>query len=168
MAQPLQTFTDSHTDTITQLVLDPLSPNMLISGSTDGLVNIFDLRQPQEEDALFQVINHGSAIHRTGITLGPLERPDVYALGTDETLSFHTLASVNADSPEPRPAVLGDMRVHLECEYAIKIFSCGHDGTDGLIAVGSHRYVFGPLFNIPDRAGKMPWQLDYLSAAMPS
>ncbi|EON69350.1 hypothetical protein W97_08610 [Coniosporium apollinis CBS 100218] len=132
VAPPLRKFTDSHTDTITSLVLDPLRPNILISGSTDGLVNVFDVSIAEEEDALFQVVNHGSAVHRTGLTPGPLDRKDIYVLGTDETASFHALDGEEVVEMAPSSVVMGDFRSALGCEYAVDIVA-------GYIAVGSHR-----------------------------
>lgn len=140
MAAPLRKFTDSHTDTITSLVLDPLRPNILISGSTDGLVNVFDVSIAEEEDALFQVVNHGSAVHRIGLTPGPLDRKDIYVLGTDETASFHALDGEEVVERAPSSVVMGDFRSALGCEYAVDIVA-------GYIAVGSHRYVYSSLLD---------------------
>jgi hypothetical protein len=128
------TFSESHTDTITELRFLPYpsqSPITLLSGSTDGLVTVFDTTVSEEDDAVLQVINHRSAVHHTGL-LGK----DIYALGTDEKLSFYTQQDPNPDLKDPDPFVLGDLREHAAgCEYAIKI---RNDQSRPLLAVGAH------------------------------
>ena len=47
-AVPLRQYNESHTDTITQLEFHPDQPNLLLSGSTDGLVSIFDISKKYE------------------------------------------------------------------------------------------------------------------------
>ena len=102
------TYSESHTDTITELRFLPFPSNsstVLLSGSTDGLVNIFDTTVGDEDDAVLQVINHRSAVHHTGL-IGD----EIYALGTDEKLSFYTQQDPNPEHKDPDPFVLGDLR----------------------------------------------------------
>jgi WD40 repeat protein len=130
---PLLSLIESHTDTITSLQLHPNHPTLLLSSSTDGLVNIFDTSQAEEEDALYQVINHGSAIAHAGFMY---PGTDIYALGTDETMSFYALQSTKEDEEEPAPKAFGDVREALGCEYLVDMHWVG-----GLpfVAGGKHR-----------------------------
>jgi WD repeat-containing protein 89 len=130
------TYSESHTDTITELRFLPYpssSSTVLMSGSTDGLVNIFNTTVAEEEDAILQVINNTSAIHHTGL-IGD----DIYALGTEETLSFYAQQNPNLEQKDPDPFLLGDIREQWSCEYAIKIHNHMHTP---LLAVGSHTDV---------------------------
>ncbi|KAG9376412.1 WD40 domain containing protein [Pyrenophora tritici-repentis] len=106
----LRTYPDSHTDTVTTLSLHPSHPSLLLSSSTDGLINIFDTTQADEDDALYQVINHGSAIAHAGFMF---PSTDIYAIGTDETVSFHALQSQEEEVEEPSPRVWGDAKLSL-------------------------------------------------------
>jgi WD40 repeat protein len=125
-------YVESHGDTITELRFIPhaQSSSLLLSASTDGLINIFDTSVAEEDDALFQVVNHRSALHHAGL-IGN----DIYALGTDETLSFYAFQSPDPDVEEPKPSVLGDVREALDCEYVV---SLAHSGTKPLLAIGNH------------------------------
>ncbi|OCK82171.1 WD40 repeat-like protein [Lepidopterella palustris CBS 459.81] len=125
-------FVESHTDTITDLQFHPTEPNLLLSGSTDGLVNVFDISKPEEEDALYQVINHRSAVHHAGFLN---QSTDIYALGTDETLSFYALQSPDESAQEPQPNHYGDVREKFGCEYVAKL---SWIDTKAFLAVGSH------------------------------
>ena len=132
---PLRSYIDSHTDTITTLALHPSLPSLLLSSSTDGLVNIFDTTQADEDDALYQVINHGSAIAHAGFMY---PGTDIYAIGTDETLSFFALQSQKEEEEEPSPKIWGDVREGLGCEYVVDMCWIGDRPC---VAAGKHRYV---------------------------
>lgn len=58
----LATFTDSHQDDLTQVKYHPTKRNYLATGSTDGLINIFDTNQSDEDDALENCLNTESSI----------------------------------------------------------------------------------------------------------
>ena len=107
---------ESHNDDITELQFHPTLPNRLLSGSTDGLVSIFDTSIQDEDDALVQVINHGS-IHRAGF----LTEDAVYALSHDEQFSIHALNTADEEAVEPAPIVFGDVREKLSCEYVVEV-----------------------------------------------
>lgn len=132
---PLRSYIDSHTDTVTSLQLHPTLPTLLLSSSTDGLVNIFDISQADEDDALYQVINHGSAIAHAGFMY---PSTDIFALGTDETMSFYALQSQQEEEEEPAPKAFGDVREPLDCEYLAKMHWVG---SQPFIAGGKHRLV---------------------------
>jgi WD repeat-containing protein 89 len=85
---------------------------VLLSGSTDGLVNIYDTTIVDEDDALVQVINHGS-IHHAGF----LHDDTIYALSHDEVFSIHL--STHPDNPAEDPGAIhfGNLREPLGCEY---------------------------------------------------
>jgi len=108
---------------------------MLLTASTDGLVNIFDTSKPDEEEALYQVINHRSAVHHAGFLF---PGTDIYALGTDETLSFYALQSQDEEKEEPAPKHVGDVRERLDCEYLVKMHWVGDEA---YLATGKHRFV---------------------------
>ncbi|KAL1962535.1 hypothetical protein VTN77DRAFT_9410 [Rasamsonia byssochlamydoides] len=108
---------ESHNDDVTELQFHPTRDNVLLSGSTDGLVNIYDTTVTDEDDALLQVINHGS-IHRAGF----LSEKAVYALSHDEVFSIHPITDPDSNNAEkdPSPIQFGDLRQPLKCEYVVQ------------------------------------------------
>ncbi|KAG5897291.1 hypothetical protein JTB14_011456 [Gonioctena quinquepunctata] len=60
----LGAYWESHTDDITQVKFHPDDMNKLISGSTDGLINIYDLSQTCEDDALTESLNSESSVEQ--------------------------------------------------------------------------------------------------------
>lgn len=129
---PRLQFVESHTDTVTEIRLHPARATALLSASTDGLINIFDITQSNEDDALYQVMNHKSALHHAGF----LNNDDVFALGTDETLAVYRLQDPDEDVPEPDPLHFGDVRESLDCEYMAGLI---RRGRDWFIAAGKYR-----------------------------
>ncbi|KKA24237.1 WD domain protein [Rasamsonia emersonii CBS 393.64] len=98
---------ESHNDDVTELQFHPTRDNVLLSGSTDGLVNIYDTTITDEDEALLQVINHGS-IHRAGF----LSEKAVYALSHDEVFAIHPMTDPDSKD-DPSPIQFGDLRQPL-------------------------------------------------------
>lgn len=136
---PLRSFIDSHHDDITDIAFHPSDPNVLMSGSTDGYTNIYDLRQAEEEDALHQVINFAS-IHSCG-WLAPRR---IFTLSHMETLAIHELNDNSDEAKEPRPVEFDDIRESWGCDYVVDIYpgyvACGNsqEGTGKLRILSLH------------------------------
>ena len=111
----------------------PSRTELLLSGSTDGLVHVYDTNIAEEDDALIQVMNHGSSIHHAGF----LSDTDIFALSHDETLSVYQLANPDEEVEEPLPRVFGDLRERLGCEYVVQVLGSASSGV--VVATGSHR-----------------------------
>lgn len=57
-------YWDSHEDDVTFLKFHPVEQDMLASGSTDGLVNVFDIREEKEDDAITTCHNTEDSVSR--------------------------------------------------------------------------------------------------------
>jgi hypothetical protein len=87
-----------------------------------------------EDDALLQVINHGS-IHHAGF----LSEQAVFALSHDEVFSVHPITNPDSDEAnDPTPIQFGDLRQPLNCEYVVQTLT-GPQGT--YLAAGNTTYV---------------------------
>lgn len=161
-AAPLRNYAESHTDSITQLAFHPDQSNVLLSGSTDGLVSFFDVNQTDEEDALQQVLNPRSAVHCAGF----LTADRAFVLTTDEQMLIYPLLEPQ-DGGEPAPAIdLGDVRPQLDCMYAISllrqsdgshVIACGHNEKETLSLIqltGPSSYGFGQKVELPGAHGE--------------
>lgn len=118
-----------------QLSYHPTQSSCLLSGSTDGLVNIYNTAILDEDEGLVQVFNHGASISHAGF----LPESALYALSHDETLSIYDLANPEDDSSKDNPQnpiKFGDLRPQLGCEYVVDILP-----TNGgaIVGAGSHR-----------------------------
>ncbi|KAL4818513.1 WD40-repeat-containing domain protein [Aspergillus spinulosporus] len=114
--QPRLEYVESHNDDVTELQYHPTRHNILLSGSTDGLVNIYNTTITDEDEALVQVINHGS-VHRAGF----INERTIYALSHDETFSIHPATDPDEEAQEPEPIQFGDLRQPLNCEYIAQL-----------------------------------------------
>lgn len=55
--RPLGCYKESHSSSVVCLKFAPNSNEFLLSGGSDGLVNVYDLKQSSEDDALFHSFN---------------------------------------------------------------------------------------------------------------
>ncbi|XP_054828292.1 WD repeat-containing protein 89 [Eublepharis macularius] len=94
---PLGVYSESHNDDITKISFHPSKPNLVVSGSTDGLVNVFDIDQDSEDDALMSTCNSGSSVSFVGWSgKGFLQ---VYCMTHDEGFSWWDLAQLDTEEP---------------------------------------------------------------------
>lgn len=116
-ANVVRSFVDSHHDDITYIEFHP-SQNYLMSGSTDGCVNIYNLDEPYEDEALHQVINFAS-VHSCHFTTASR----ILVLSHMETLGFFELNNTDYETnSEPQPNELGDLRLKWpNCEYVVDL-----------------------------------------------
>lgn len=55
-------YWESHMEDVTSLAFHSSKQDVLASGSTDGLINVFDLTQPSEDSALTYSLNTESSV----------------------------------------------------------------------------------------------------------
>lgn len=67
-------YQDSHRDDVTQIKFHTTVRNLLASGSTDGLINIFDISETTEDDALQYCLNTESSVQT--LNWHPASSPD--------------------------------------------------------------------------------------------
>lgn len=61
------TYDQSHSDDVTFLCFHPEKEGVLLSGSTDGLMTVYDVRQgADEDDAVLSAANSGASLARGG------------------------------------------------------------------------------------------------------
>lgn len=140
---PLRSLIDSHHDDVTCIKFHPSDVNILLSGSTDGYTNIYDLKQDEEEDALHQVINYAS-IH----SCGWLSPKRIFTLSHMETFAIHELNDKSDELKEPQPLDFGDVRETWNCDYVVDIYP-------GLIATGKTQEDCGELRLLPFKDEKV-------------
>ncbi|KAI6908281.1 WD40 repeat-like protein [Hortaea werneckii] len=138
---PLRDYAESHTDSITQLAFHPSAPHVVLSGSTDGLVSIFNGNEADEEEALQTVFNPRSAVHCAGF----LSQQEVYVFTTDEQFLIYPLPTSTTEGgsdeqssvadQQQQPRDFGDVREKLNCMYVINLLRQPADNQP-LIAYG--------------------------------
>ena len=99
-------------------------------------MNIYDIAQSDEDDALIQVANHGSSINHANF----LSNFQFFAISHDENFSVYQLENVDDSATEVSPQVFGDLRPQLECEYIVDVIP-SIDRGETILGAGSHRYV---------------------------
>ncbi|XP_018582993.2 WD repeat-containing protein 89 [Scleropages formosus] len=93
----LGVYSESHSDDITQVRFHPRNPDRLASGSTDGLVNVFDLSCGSEEEALLATCNSSSSVSTVCWAGKGYER--LLCLSHDEGLHLWDLGQLDTEEP---------------------------------------------------------------------
>lgn len=104
-----------------------------MSGSTDGLVNVYDTRVTDEDEVIIQTFNHGS-IHRAGFLNGT----EIYAASHDEKVALYDI-SEDHDAGSAT-LELGDIRQAVGCQYLTDILP-KPDGAGAVVGLGSQEWV---------------------------
>ncbi|NWX31799.1 WDR89 protein, partial [Notiomystis cincta] len=156
--EPLGVYSESHSDDITKICFHPSQPSLVVSGSTDGLVNVFDINKDNEDDALISTCNSDSSVSSLGWAGEGYKQ--VYCTTHDEGFCWWDMAQLDTEEPmtllrvlDARESVCAENRgLHylvdgLYHEKAGKLFLIGGTSTgdihliscstDGLSLVGT-------------------------------
>lgn len=93
-ATVIKTYSESHSDDITNVKFHPTNPARLMTASVDGLICQFDLQDMDEDEGLLVVANTGSSVNRVGY-FGP-NSEYIYCLSHMETLSLWSAEDAEA------------------------------------------------------------------------
>ena len=118
-----------------QLNFHPTNGHILLSGSTDGIVNVCDTRIADEDDVVIQAFNHGASIHHAGF----LNETEVFALSHDEKLALYDLSEDREAGSATKN--FGDIREAVSCQYVANMKpKAGQAGA--ILGAGSQEYVY--------------------------
>ncbi|NXH11921.1 WDR89 protein, partial [Bucco capensis] len=95
--EPLGVYSESHNDDITKICFHPVESNLLASGSTDGLVNVFDINKDNEDDALISTCNSDSSVSFIGWSGKNYKQ--VYCMTHDEGFCWWDIAQLDTEEP---------------------------------------------------------------------
>lgn len=93
----LGVYSESHSDDVTQVTFHPQDKDRLASGSTDGLVNVFDLSRGAEEEALLSTCNSDSSAGF--VCWSGANYTQLLCLSHDEGLHLWDLSQLDMDEP---------------------------------------------------------------------
>ncbi|KAK8064792.1 WD domain-containing protein [Apiospora phragmitis] len=128
---PRHQYKEVHSDDITELNFHPTNHNILLSGSTDGLVNIYDTQITDEDEVVIQTLNHDASIHHAGF----LNDTEVYAVSHDERFALYNIAEDQEKGSATND--FGDMRQALNCQYIANV-TAKANGAGAVIGAGTH------------------------------
>ncbi|KAG8272725.1 WD repeat-containing protein 89 [Homalodisca vitripennis] len=98
-------YWECHTDVVTQVKFHPTEKDHLLSGSTDGLINFYDVSQTEEDEALLQSLNTQSSVDKvqwhegTNTTVSCVTHTsDVQLWHLDDSSPFNTFSRTDIAS----------------------------------------------------------------------
>ena len=127
-------YVDAHTEEVTKVRFHETNHNILLSGSEDGLVCLFDTQQPSEEAALVSVCNVQSSIRQVGY----FAQDGIYVLTGSESMSlWHgPTAQRLVDFSSSSPSYTTNLRTELSKQASMDIhyfIDAHHDPDKGLL-----------------------------------
>ncbi|KAF9955531.1 WD repeat-containing protein 89 [Mortierella alpina] len=142
----LKTYSESHSDDITNVKFHPTNPARLMTGSVDGLICQFDLTDMDEDEGLLVVSNTGASINKIGY-FGPSSEY-IYCLSHMETLSLwnsedadaiHQFGDIRGVS---KPAMGLTVDYGIDCQYEpesgrLYLLSGSNEGNINILHVNS-------------------------------
>ncbi|GMM38261.1 hypothetical protein DASC09_056000 [Saccharomycopsis crataegensis] len=129
----VRSLVETQHDDVTALAFHPTNKKLLLSGSTDGCINVFDLSQELEDDCLYQVVEFAS-IHSAGW----LTSTRIFGLTHMETFGVAELNDMTVEAAiEPKPLEFGDIREKWGCEYVVDLYVESSSKGRGYVACGS-------------------------------
>uniref|UniRef100_A0A1A8AEL3 WD repeat-containing protein 89 n=3 Tax=Nothobranchius TaxID=28779 RepID=A0A1A8AEL3_NOTFU len=93
----LGVYSESHSDDVTQVCFHPRDKDRLASGSTDGLVNVFDLSRGAEDEALLVTCNSNSSAGT--VCWAGADFSQLLCLSHDEGLHLWDVGRLETDEP---------------------------------------------------------------------
>ncbi|NXC37842.1 WDR89 protein, partial [Penelope pileata] len=134
--EPLGVYSESHNDDVTTICFHPTKPSLVVSGSTDGLVNVFDINKDNEDDALISTCNSDSSVSFIGWAGKGYEQ--IYCMTHDEGFCWWDLAQLDTEEPIMLLRVL-DARDAVCIENSALNYLVGgvyHEKADKLFLIG--------------------------------
>ncbi|KAK7984887.1 WD domain-containing protein [Apiospora saccharicola] len=147
---PRHQYKEVHSDDITELNFHPTNHNILLSGSTDGLVNIYDTQITDEDEVVIQTLNHDASIHHAGF----LNETEVYAVSHDERFALYNIAEDQEKGSATND--FGDMRQALNCQYIANV-TVKANGAGAAIGAGTHE---NQMFEMVHLTKDTEWAFD--------
>ncbi|GKT91682.1 WD repeat-containing protein [Colletotrichum tofieldiae] len=144
-------YDEVHSDDVTELRFHPSEPHILLSGSTDGLVNIYDTRISDEDEVVIQTLNQGSVHHASF-----LGNTEVYVLTHDEKLAVYSVAEDHGSGAAL--VDFGDARESLGCQYIANV-TTKIDGSGAIVGAGSQDRQLFELVHL-SRTAEGGWGFD--------
>lgn len=127
-------YEESHNDDITQVQFHPVLEKSLLSGSTDGLVNVFDLEQTSEDDALISTYNTEATVDRAG-WCGPGAR---YVYCTTHQHTWHVWDSEGDDVVQQVKDLPDRLQNTCEINYLVDCIPAATSSDDVYLVAGTH------------------------------
>lgn len=184
LSAPVHVFDEVHSDDVTQIRIHPIYSHVMISGSTDGLVNLYDLSKTTEgqDECLYQVIKTDSVnkldffgpemeyisctSHMETFSIFRFEQGElVKAYGDCRNSDVDYLVDTYYNSSSEQLILVGGTRsgnvrllnVQLDCLNPVSSLTCGH--TD---IITSCRYdgMTRKLFTGGEEGNLTYWSLD--------
>ncbi|KAF9040683.1 WD40-repeat-containing domain protein [Panaeolus papilionaceus] len=163
-AAPLRMHTSTHSEDITTLSFSPVSygPQVLLSGSSDGLVSISNPSEDDEDEATINVGNFGCSVSQAGWIHGAQPgQAAIWAASDMETFSTWTMEAEQLLNIDIRSPVLHQRRTWVT-DYLVTAHSSPTSVPNLSVFTGSNEGDIALVSNANPSTSESPWYLHRL------
>lgn len=134
-------YWESHADDVTQIKFHSSNPNIVMSGSTDGLVNVFDISNTNEEDALKTSFNTETSVQKLAWHKNVYEKDLISCITHTNVLHFYNVEEEEEVQQLSRQEITEAMRRKTPDEC--NIVDCHNSKFDEILVLATSNFNQG-------------------------
>ncbi|XP_058834060.1 WD repeat-containing protein 89 [Topomyia yanbarensis] len=129
-------YWECHSEDITNVQFHPTNPDLMASGSVDGLINVFDISQPNEDEAMQYCFNVDNSIETFSWHLSPSEKDWISCVTTTNDFHLYDIASQDQEVQFSRENITASIRrtSSIDCN----VIGAHNDSTGFFLLAGSN------------------------------
>ncbi|EAT34049.1 AAEL013688-PA [Aedes aegypti] len=137
----LGSYWECHSEDITNVRFHPTNPDLLSSGSVDGLINVFDISQPTEDDAMQTCFNVEDAIESINWHTSPTDQDWISCITTTNNFHLYDVESQDMVVEFDRQRITDAMKrsSSIDCN----VVNTHNDGSGGFFLLAGSNYNKG-------------------------
>lgn len=108
-------YCDGHDDDITQVKFHPTNPDSMMTGSVDGLINLYDISKTNEEDALNGCLNTESSVQTINWHKNVYDKNFITCITHTNDLYLYDANELELEVLHMRKTLTKNLRVSATC-----------------------------------------------------
>lgn len=134
-------YWECHSEDITNVRFHPSNPDLLSSGSVDGLINVFDISKPNEDDALQTCFNVEDSIESINWHTSPTDQDWISCITTTNNFHLYDVETQDIVAEFDRENITESIKrtSSIDCN----VINTHNDGNGGFFLLAGSNYNKG-------------------------
>ncbi|XP_062542748.1 WD repeat-containing protein 89 [Armigeres subalbatus] len=137
----LGSYWECHSEDITNVRFHPTNPDLLSSGSVDGLINVFDISKPNEDEAMQTCFNVDDSIESINWHKSPTDQDWISCITTTNNFHLYDVETQDTLAEFDRENITKSMKrtSSIDCN----VINTHNDGNGGFFLLAGSNYNKG-------------------------